>query len=254
MHSALYSGWVRHHRRQPKPHRFTYPLTLFYIDLDELATLEREVALHTEKRWRPLQFRREDYLQPPEKPLKVAACDLVEKRLHFRPQGAVRLLTAPRMLGLCFNPVSFYYCFDENDQLVAIIADINNTPWDERYAYVLPVKQAAKSHRFQMAKDFHVSPFMPMTIDYDWRFGVPDQKLWVHMENHQNAGKIFSATLVLKREAMTPKAARRAVWKLPAQGYRVVAGIYWQALKLWLKRIPFYDHPQHTQKVEETIT
>ena len=240
MHSALYQGWVRHHRRLPKSHRFQYPLSLFYLDLDELPQTGLE-----SKRFKLLQFRRSDYLRPLEKPLKAAVLDLVEARLKIRPTGKIRLLTNLRIFGLCFNPVSFYYCFDEDETLKAIVAEINNTPWNERFCYVLPAQHGQQDQHYHFAKDFHVSPFLPMDMHYYWRFRKPDTKLLVHMANHQSDAKYFSATLALKRQPLTPQSMRRFLWKSPFQTYRVVTAIYWQAFKLWLKRIPFYSHPKH---------
>lgn len=252
MHSALYQGWVRHHRRLPKKHHFTYGLSLFYLDLDELPTVLPKFKMSRQGFLKPLQFSRNDYLRPQEKPLKQAVLDLVESRLQFRPNGSVRLLTHPRIWGLCFNPVSFYYCFDADETLRAIVAEINNTPWDERFSYVLSVDKDCQNPRFQFEKDFHVSPFLPMAMTYHWRFGKPDQKLWVAMANFQQQEKQFSATLALRKTELSRANIRRFLWRSPFQTYRIVIAIYWQALKLWLKRTPFFDHPKHQKSQGES--
>lgn len=245
MHSAIYSGWVRHKRRTPVSHVFQYPLALFYIDLDEWSELTARFGLG-KKGWLPLSLCRKDYMHPSELPLKQAVLDQVEAALKLRPNGPVRLLTQPRFFGFCFNPVSFYYCFDHCENLQAIVADITNTPWNERYSYILPVTDSRQQHLYSFKKDFHVSPFMPMNQQYEWRFDSPGNKLLVHMENRQDQNKVFSATLSLKHHPLTKKTIRSTFMRFPLQTYRVVWGIYWHALRLKLKRVPFYSHPKHS--------
>jgi DUF1365 family protein len=159
----------------------------------------------------------------------------------------VRVLTHLRYFGYVMNPVSFYYAFDSAGSKVdTIVAEVNNTPWDERHAYVL---SAAIDHgngekkRYQLDKQFHVSPFMDMNMKYDWRFSEPGPNLVVHMENLNEAGKLFEATLVMEREELTNGSLARALTRHPWMTARVVTGIYWQALLLYLKRVPFFTHP-----------
>jgi len=255
VYSAIYRGWVGHHRRKPKPHRFAYPLTLFYLDLDEIPLLQNHAKIGTGRRWRPIQFRRSDYLAPSDLPLKTAVLNLVETRLAIRPEGAVRMLTNLRYFGLCFNPVSFYFCFDNSDRVQAVVAEINNTPWGERYSYALRTDRTDRRGRFHLRKKFHVSPFMPMDMDYDWRFGEPGQKLSVSMINRHAGEKIFSAHLQLTRKPLTADAVRSLVRQFPWQTHRILLAIYWQAFRLYLKRTPFHNHPKHSrsQSIEGDI-
>ena len=244
MDSALYTGWVRHNRRHPKSHRFSYPMGLVYLDLDELPQLESELGLG-KSRWTRFSFCRKDYHGPVNIPLKQAVQDTVFNHLQQRLTGPVRLLTQPRVLGLCFNPVSFYYAYDQTHRLAAVVAEITNTPWKERHCYVLPVKSTQPIQLFHFEKDFHVSPFMPMRQAYTWRFRLPDEKLMVHMENWQGEERVFSASLSLKRQALNSHSMRSFQRRFFLQGHKVLTAIYWQALKLKFKGIPFYDHPKH---------
>jgi DUF1365 family protein len=165
-----------------------------------------------------------------------------------RPAGPIRILTQPRMLGYVFNPVSFYYVFAPGgEQLEAIVVDITNTPWGERHAYVLSAGEAevrGRLHRYQLEKRFHVSPFMPMDLGYDWRFSVPGPRLLVHMESMRRGERFFDATLALKRQPLTPQTLRRMVLRHPLQTLRVVGAIYVHALTLFRKGAEFFVHPR----------
>ena len=256
MNSRIYEGRVRHRRFHPRVHEFSYTMFLMYLGLAELPGLFGRHPLWSAKRPAPARFRRQDYLGDPNTPLDDAVRDLVEERTGARPEGPIRLLTHLRYFGKSFNPVSFYYCFSEDDaRLETIVAEVTNTPWGERHAYVLPRDQDVgngRSMRFQVGKRFHVSPFMPMEQSYDWRFTVPGRTLAVQMENFEGGRKLFDATLTLKERPVTPGELTRAIVKFPFLTLRIVIAIYWQALRLKWKKIPFHPHPRHRLKEAES--
>jgi len=242
MNSCLYVGRLRHRRLAPRPHAFQYHLFMAYLDLAELDDVFRGRWLWSAQRPALAWFRRADYLGDAALPLDEAVRERVWRETGIRPRGPIRLLSHLRMFGHCFNPVSFYYCFDAHAERVeTVVAEITNTPWRERHAYVLPVRGGEM--RFRFGKTFHVSPFMPMAQQYDWRFGTPGPRLAVHMENHDERGKVFDATLALERREIGPAALTGALVRHPFLTLQVLGAIHWQALWLWAKRVPVHAHP-----------
>jgi DUF1365 family protein len=245
MQSRIYKGWVRHRRTAPTQNRFRYRMFMLYIDLAELPQLFDRTPFWSARRPAPARFKRSDYLGPVDVPLDTAVRDLVERRQGTRPLGPIRLLTHLRYFGYCMNPVSFYYCFDAAGRtLETIVAEITNTPWGERHQYVLRCPPAAAGlRRFAFDKDFHVSPFMPMEMQYHWFFNEPRQRLFVHMRNLQDGEPLFDATLALEQEPLTPPALVRLLFAYPLMTVKVIAAIHWQAFRLWWKKTPFHAHP-----------
>ncbi|GAC1304369.1 MAG: DUF1365 domain-containing protein [Steroidobacteraceae bacterium] len=219
---------------------------MLYLDLAELPQVFDRIPFWSARRRAPAWFKRSDYLGSAGQPLDVAVRDLVEKHTGTRPTGSIRLLTHLRYFGYCMNPVSFYYCFDgTTNRLQSIVAEITNTPWRERHQYVLAVDPlAAKTKRFMFDKDFHVSPFLPMDMQYRWMFDDPGERLVVHMQNFKDGSQVFDATLALRQEPISARALNLALLQFPLMTLKVIAAIHWQALKLWLKHTPVYDHPK----------
>jgi DUF1365 family protein len=247
--SCIYEGCLRHRRFAPVTNQFRYGVFLMYLDLAELPTLFQGRWLWSAHRVNLAYFRRRDHLGDPRVPLDRAVRDLVEENTGTRPLGSIRLLTHLRYFGYCFNPASFYYCYDQSEERVdAIVVQIHNTPWGEEHCYVLDEAKneypSPRFKRFQHAKAFHVSPFMPMDIWYDWRFKEPGETLNVHFMNYHEGRKIFDATLTLARRDLTPRNLTRVLLSYPPMTLKVIAMIHWQALRLWLKGARFYMHPR----------
>jgi len=244
MNSAIYEGVVTHRRRTPVEHAFRFGLFLTYLDLAELPR-----ALDGVPPWLA-RFRRADYLGDPTVPLDVAVRDLVQERLGARPAGPVRMLAHLRQLGHCFNPVAFYFCFaPDGARVEAVVAEVTNTPWGERWAYAaLGGGNADHVLESRHAKAMHVSPFMPMGMTYRWRVGTPGERLTVSIENRDaDDALVFDACLALRRRALTRRALMRAQLRHPAMTLRVLGGIYGQALRLRRKGARWHARPEPTR-------
>jgi len=247
--SAVYVGRIRHRRRTPA-RSFTFPLFMVYLDLSELDSVLSLTRLWGRSRFCPARFRREDYLSRDNTSIRECVLDCVQEQLAFRPSGPVRMLTHLRYFGFVFNPVTFYYCYDREEALAAIVAEITNTPWRERHSYVLDARMGTRTCanprllRWRFDKNFHVSPFLPMDLEYDWAFTPPGERLTVHMNLlDRRRDKTFDATLVMDRREISPGLLRGLLVRYPLMTIQVIARIHFEALVLWLKRARVYRHP-----------
>ncbi len=246
MNSCLYVGRIMHRRLRPRAHAFRYELFMLYLDLAELDEVFRGRWLWSARHWALAQFRRRDHFGDPALPLDTCVRDLAQRETGRRPAGPIRLLTHLRYFGYCFNPISIYYCFDPaGSRVEAVVAEVTNTPWRECHCYVLDASQqpAGKHREFHFNKSMHVSPFMPMALEYAWRCNEPGEQLGVHMDVLEAGEKLFDAALGLRRRAVSGPALAGILLRFPFMTLKVIATIHWEALRLWLKQVPLFAHP-----------
>lgn len=222
---------------------------MMYLDLDEL-----EPVLATSRWWQKdrlaiAQFKRSDYFGDANVPLKKAVLQAVNEAgiPLVNKTSRVCVLTNLRYFGYIINPITVYYCFDESGQLQAMLIEVTNTPWGQKHHYILKCDPNRNKQRITFKKDMHVSPFHPMDMYYNWISNSPAEKLTIHMQNCQLNNKentcVFDATLILEQEKIEEGTLTKLMLSYPFMTLKVVMAIYWQAVKLFVKRVPFYSNP-----------
>jgi len=247
MESALYCGRVRHRRFEPKEHEFSYPLFMFWLDLDELDEVFSKTRLWSLKKWSFVRFKREDFFDGSSEPLKQTVQHWVKEQTGTVLNGPVRMLANLRIAGYLINPIVCYYLYAEDGKtLQYVVAEVTNTPWKQRQHYLLPCQsEPCSNHRTEMiqgefSKEMHVSTFHPMNMCYRWRLQRPSANLNLHLDNLNEGEKVFDATLMLTREALCKASMRSILWRYPMMTFKVAWAIYWQVFKLWRKGVPVY--------------
>jgi DUF1365 family protein len=235
--SGVFVGTLRHRRFTPVAHAFTYPLFMALLDIDRVPELMRVSAVTSCNHWNWASFDDRDHLGDPTRPLRERlVLDAARHGIEL-PAGRIFLLTHLRYLGYCFNPVSFFYCFDRAEQLQVVLAEVSNT-FGGSHNYWLRPDPASRTFRAAATKSLYVSPFMPVDLEYAFAFTPPAGRLVAHMKSVRAGSVCFDATLSLERRPWTAAEIRRALVRYPAMTATVMAGIHWQALRLWWNGVP----------------
>ena len=234
---AIYSGEVMHARFLPKKHRFSYRINLFWLDLNKLNQTAAKLSWFSMHKFAPVQFRRSDFLGDPSSLLQDSVLEKMSELAGKPVLGKVFLLSPLRTFGLYFSPVNFYYLQDTLGHYSYLLAEVSNTPWNETHCYLVDLADQQDSQ-----KVFHVSPFNPIDMQYKWKIEQPAQNLKLSLACHQES-KHFVANLNLSRQELNSQNLKRVVRKIPFMTIKTVVGIYWQALKLFIKGMPIYSHP-----------
>lgn len=247
MRSCIYQGRVFHKRFKPTVHAFQYDMDYLYLDLDEIETVFNQSRFWSCAGSNLISFRRSDYLPGP-LPLSDQVRDSIQRLSGQNFEGKIFLLTTPRRLGHCMNPISLFYCFD-GDTLSYVLAEVHNTPWDERHVYLLEGPEFTDP----TAKTFHVSPFMPMNTTYGWELGDPGRELGVAIKVAQNGDALFTASMSMKRVELSQANMAHITRRQLSQAFLTMSAIYFQAAKLWRKKVPFFRHPNKNKLQESNL-
>ena len=244
---AVYQGDVGHLRLTPREHGFSYPLAQYWLDSSLLKKAPLEAIGIGFERFAALSYRRQDYLSGADN-LHTAVCDKVAQLGGNLVPAHVFILTPLANWGVYFSPLTLYYCYDANSNFCYLLAEVSNTPWNERHYYLQTI--VTGQQRYQHDKAFHVSPFNPITMQYHWNITEPDKTLGCSITNTQEDKQIFSAWINLTRHELTASWKKQWLIRQPWQNVQVVLRIYWHALKLFLKGVPVHAH----SKIKDTNT
>lgn len=248
MNRALYEGTIEHRRYGQTAHAFTYSIFMVYLELSRIEELLEPLPLWSARHPAPAWFRRRDHFGE-EPSLEASVREAVRTSTGEAPGGPIRVLTHLRYWGICFNPISLYYCFDGTDtELHSVVVEVHNTPWLERHPYVMDVRDARREEQdlvFRFDKDFHVSPFLPMDLGYRMRLTPPGERLEVDLDVVRQGSPVLDAELELDRTPLEPDSAPGILARYPLMSLKVIAGIYYESLKLWWKGASFHPHPKH---------
>jgi hypothetical protein len=239
--SALFLGRVRHRRTGNPEHEFAYPVWYALVDLDDLERLDRKLRFFSHNRFNLTGFDDRDHMGPELKPVREKLQSWLRHRGVEHEIGRIELLTHLRILGQVFNPVSFYFIRDTEQRLLHAVAEVNNT-FGETYCYLLAADGSRVRH--EADKVFHVSPFQPVDGRYRFRINEPGKRLTAHIDVLRDGERVFDSTLSVMRRELNSSSLIRTVARHPHLSLRTLALIHYQAVRLWLKKAPFFSKPE----------
>ena len=257
INSCLYKARVMHHRLEPKQHNFHYDIFMFYLDLDEIDGLHKSLRWLSRNQFNLFNFRDKDHLQLPKdnpdatKNTRQHITQYLKENGVNIGNGRIMLLTNLCTLGYQFNPVSFYYCYNEQGEVVCSIVEVCNTFMEMKPYFLGADTRAGDKFHLNTTKYFYVSPFIDMDTNFDFNLEIPGEKLHVRIDDFKKDGsRFFISTLSGKRVPLTDGKLLQYFFSFPLITLKVIGLIHWQALKLWLKKIPFHkkEANKHLQK------
>ncbi|HWJ73692.1 MAG TPA: DUF1365 family protein [Kaistia sp.] len=243
--SCLFSGTVGHRRLKPRRHTLNYRVFWLLLDLDELDLMDKRLKLFSRNRFNLLSFHDGDHGATDVVTLRQLIIGQLMAAGITQPIGAIRLLTMPRILGYAFNPISLFFCHAPDGELVAIVYEVNNT-FGQRHSYIAAIDPAVEPDalfRHACRKQFYVSPFLGMDLDYDFAVRPPGEAVSLAVKGFDASGMVIATSMSATRQGITDRSLLGAVVSHPLLTLKVIAAIHWEALKLWRKGVPLTRRP-----------
>lgn len=258
--SCLYECTVMHHRLEPKQNRFHYNLFMFYLDLDQIDQVVNSNAFISHNKFNLFNFRERDHLQfPKENPdtsrtVKEQVLGyLTENGVYTDQIGRIMLLTNLCTLGYQFNPVSFYFCYDKNNQPVCSVVEVCNTYREMKPYFLGTEKLEGNNFSNQQTKNFYVSPFIDMDSDFHFNLDIPGETLKVRIDDYKNGKRFFLSTLSGKKKALTSWNTFNYAVRFPFITLQVITLIHWQAFRLWFKKISYHKKASFKELQQDVL-
>lgn len=253
--NAIYHGKVRHERHVDAKHVFEYGVYCLWLKVSDVDNVGCRWPAIRRARFGAVTVVADDYMALRlESTLMERLQGEIKDKMGARWEGEAYLLAQPRHFGFVMNPLSLFYCYDPNGSLRFIVGEITNTPWSERHCYVFDMAsdEPMSAKNFTISKEFHVSPFLPMNMEYTWRFNPPSERLAVGIWNRKDQRLDFEAHMTLRREPLTWANLMKKMLKMPMMTWKIWFGIYVNAgILFFIKRVTFYSHPKKTKALEE---
>lgn len=241
--NSLYIGKVFHKRHMPFEHAFTYRVFTLLLDLDDVPNLSKRIKFFSFNRFNLFSIHEKDHANRDGKPIRPWIEEAAKAKNIDLSNGKIYMLVFPRILGYVFNPITVYFCYGSDQKLKAVLHQVKNT-FGEQHGYLLPVEAEQPLIKQECEKIFHVSPFIHMDCEYKFRFAEPEEKLDFAIHQFQPEGKILTATWEGQRKDLNDKHLLKTLVTHPLLTLKIIVGIHWEALKLWIKGAKYISKPE----------
>jgi uncharacterized protein len=240
MNSCLFECKVMHNRKTEIRHKFHYKYFMFYLDLDEIDLLNKKLFLFSHNRFNIFSFRDKDHLSFDKPGVKYNILKYLGEHNYAEKVTRIMLLTNVATLGYNFNPVSFYFCFDADDNPVCVVPEVGNTFGELKPYFISSEKLHENSFSDRIQKNFYVSPFIEHDVFFDFKLKVPSEKLSIRIDDYKENDRVFITSLFGKKKTLNNRNLLKYFLKYPFVTLKVITAIHFQALFLYLKKIRFF--------------
>jgi len=259
---GIYTGTLRHRRFRPRAHEFSYQLFMAWLDIDRIPELMAASPWTSYNGFNWASFDERDHFGDPRLSLRERVARDARARGVALPDGPIFLLTHLRYVGYCFNPISFYFCYQRSGHLDTVLAEVNSTFGESRNYWLSPQNRqpSVNALHYRCPKSMHVSPFMDMNLDYQFVLTEPGENFVAHMNTieqspaHPQTKPFFDATLALEHRPWNSRNLAAVLLRHPWMTAKVIGAIHWEALRLFMKRVPVFTNPARVRPQVQEVT